>query len=57
MLIFYILILYLTQVECYKEFQAKNECLNYVSDILGDSSNPDLCVYRNLKWTSDVDQK
>ena len=57
MLIFYILILCLIQVECYKEFQTKNECMDYVSSILGDSPNPDLCDYRNLKWTSDVDQK
>ena len=58
MLIFYILILCLTQVECYKDFQTKNECMDYVSSILGDSpNNADMCDYRNLKWTSDVDQK
>ena len=56
MLLFSILILCLTHVEC-KKFDAKSECLNHVSSILGDTFNPDLCVYVNLKWTTDVDQK
>ena len=56
MLLFSILILCLTHVEC-KKFDAKSECLNHVSSILGDTFNSDLCVYVNLKWTTDVDQK
>ena len=56
MMIFYIFVPILTQVEC-EEFERKNDCLTYVSSILGDKYNPDLCVYDNLKWTTDVDQK
>merc|ERR1712062_665799 len=55
-MIFYIFVVILTQVEC-EEFERKSECLNHVSSILGDTFNPDLCVYVNLKWTTDVDQK
>ena len=54
MLILYLFALFVAQVECEKEFLQKNECLNYISSILGDSFNDDLCKYRNLKWATKV---